>query len=182
MSIPSENNGGFGFRILKNLEQLIIPTSCRSLHPDVLKSENRNVLLVASTLIAIVTFRAGVTPPGGCWQQTDEKEGIYAGRAIFSAEKVPFHVFLIFNTLAFISSIFLLLLLTSGFPFFLEVFIASVSMVITYASAVYAVTPSENVQFRLIFMSAAALMLVRLLISLICRQINRIFKTTNISG
>ncbi len=32
------------------------------------KSDVRNALLVVATLIAAVTFQAGVNPPGGVWQ------------------------------------------------------------------------------------------------------------------
>ncbi|KAJ6400279.1 hypothetical protein OIU84_015850 [Salix udensis] len=45
----------------------------------------RNVLLVVVSLIAAVTFQAGVNPPGGVWQ-----DGDHAGRAIYASQKVPF--------------------------------------------------------------------------------------------
>uniref|UniRef100_A0A2N9IFJ2 PGG domain-containing protein n=1 Tax=Fagus sylvatica TaxID=28930 RepID=A0A2N9IFJ2_FAGSY len=35
------------------------------------KSDVRNALLVVATLIAAVTFQAGVNPPGGVWQEND---------------------------------------------------------------------------------------------------------------
>ena len=34
-------------------------------------NDARNVLLVVVTLIAAVTFQAGVNPPGGVWQDDD---------------------------------------------------------------------------------------------------------------
>jgi hypothetical protein len=47
--------------------------------------------------------------------------------------KYPFIFFLICNTMAFSSSIYLLLYLTFGNPFFLEVLVATLSMSGTYA-------------------------------------------------
>jgi hypothetical protein len=38
-------------------------------------SDVRNALLVVATLIAAVTFQAGVNPPGGVWQEKYPKSG-----------------------------------------------------------------------------------------------------------
>ncbi|KAE8038549.1 hypothetical protein FH972_011048 [Carpinus fangiana] len=74
----------------------------------------RNVLLVLATLIATVTFQAGVNPPGGIWQ--DERDGHIAGRAIYASNKEAYYVFLISNTLAFSTSILVIMCLTYNFP------------------------------------------------------------------
>ncbi|KAH8488301.1 hypothetical protein H0E87_024097 [Populus deltoides] len=123
----------------------------------------RNVLLVGTALIATVTFQAGISPPGGVWQ-SDDKLGHKAGRAIYSDQRIPFQIFLLCNTIALTSSSFLLLCLTFRYPYFLEVFIATISMMGTYGSAIYCVTPYESVSFRLIFLAAPVPMVIRVLI------------------
>ncbi|XP_010056381.1 uncharacterized protein LOC104444417 [Eucalyptus grandis] len=127
-------------------------------------TEVRNVLLVVATLIAAVTFQAGVSPPGGVWQ--DSSSGRVPGQAIYASQTGPFYVFLVCNTLALASSINLIISLTWGFPFFLEVVVATVSMAVTYGSAIFAVTPKSDEQFRWLLFTGCVPFLLRLLIQM----------------
>ncbi|GLU09288.1 hypothetical protein SLE2022_261540 [Rubroshorea leprosula] len=106
----------------------------------------RNLILVIVTLIGAVTFQAGMNPPGGLWQDTQEGEdGHVAGCAIFAHRKqAAYYVFLFFNTLAFLISTFIILAFTQGFPFRFEIRLAIVSIIVTYACAVAAITPPES--------------------------------------
>ncbi|WCJ23043.1 Ankyrin repeat family protein [Euphorbia peplus] len=108
-------------------------------------SDARNILLIIVALIAAATFQAGVNPPGGVWQ--DSGNGHIAGRAIYASQPHAYYIFLIANTLAFSTSMLVLVSLTYKFPFHLEIWIASVSMLVTYGSAIFAVTPRESVHF-----------------------------------
>ncbi|PQP99757.1 uncharacterized protein Pyn_07110 [Prunus yedoensis var. nudiflora] len=74
-------------------------------------SDARNVLLVVAALITAVTFQPGVNPPGGVWQ-----DGDHSGRAIYATQTGPFYVFLISNTLALSTAIFIIISLTHKFP------------------------------------------------------------------
>ncbi|KAC4063119.1 hypothetical protein FH972_027213 [Carpinus fangiana] len=137
----------------------VIPTRMPFPLHEVIPNDMRGVILVAVALIAAVTFQAGVAPPGGVWQ--DDSNGHVPGRAIYSSQPLPFCFFLICNTLAFSSSIYLLLYLTFGNPFFLEVLVATLSMSGTYAAAVFSVTPYETGPFRLIALVAILPLLIR---------------------
>ncbi|OWM75129.1 uncharacterized protein LOC116209059 [Punica granatum] len=131
-------------------------------------SEARNVLLVIATLIAAVTFQAGVNPPGGVWQDNDK--GHKAGQAIYASQEIAFYVFLVSNTLALSTSILVIVSLTYRFPFHFEVWVATASMIVTYASAIFAVTPNESVRFRYILVAAGVPFAVRTLIQ-ICKKL-----------
>nr|POE83000.1 hypothetical protein CFP56_42945 [Quercus suber] len=131
-------------------------------------NDARNVLLVVVSLIAAVTFQAGVNPPGGVWQ--DEKygpNGHKAGRAIYASQKQAYYVFLFSNTLALSTSVLVIMSLTYRFPFHLEVWFATASMLVTYASAVFAVTPDESFRYRYILIASLGPFALRCLIQIV---------------
>ncbi|KAF9668717.1 hypothetical protein SADUNF_Sadunf14G0032500 [Salix dunnii] len=146
-------------RMIDLLKCMILPISPHWRRE--INNEIRNVMLVAAALIATVTFQAGITPPGGVWQNDDDK-GHRAGRAVFSDQKAFFHIFLTFNTIALTSSISVLLCLTFGCPYFLEILIATICMVVTYTSGIQCIAPDEPLSFRLLFVAAPAPAVIRM--------------------
>uniref|UniRef100_A0A2K1XQQ7 PGG domain-containing protein n=1 Tax=Populus trichocarpa TaxID=3694 RepID=A0A2K1XQQ7_POPTR len=103
-------------------------------------NDARNVLLEIASLIAAVTFEAGVNPPGGVWRDDNVNEHHAAGRAIYAFQKPPYYVFLMSSTLEFSASLLVIPSLTYEFPFHFEIWVATASMMVTYASAIFAVT------------------------------------------
>ncbi|XVF73545.1 hypothetical protein PTKIN_Ptkin12aG0210500 [Pterospermum kingtungense] len=154
-----------------------------SLHQNVAKDSN--TVGVALALIAAVTFQAGVNvSPDGVWQETIKptfnetghrnETGHQAGTAVCVSESNAYYVFLASNTLAFSEEVPVVMSPTHRFPFKFEVRVAAVSMIITYGSAVFSVTPddpnedSDNyiIKFRLVLIIAAAPLVMRFLIQL----------------
>ncbi|XP_051137629.1 ankyrin repeat-containing protein ITN1-like isoform X2 [Andrographis paniculata] len=119
--------------------------------------EMRSALMIVASLIASVAFQAGVNPPGGLWQD-DSKPGdqpVYkAGFSIF-ARNYPgdYVLFYIYNTISFISSLSIILLLISGLPVTRKLFmwilmvvtwVAITATALTYSLIISAVTPVER--------------------------------------
>ncbi|KAL9385738.1 hypothetical protein Peur_022748 [Populus x canadensis] len=122
----------------------------------------RNVLLVVVALIAAVTFQAGVNPPGGVWQDAGKDGDSHdAGTAIYASQTGAYYVFMVSNTLALSTCILVITSLTYRFPFHLEIWVATASMMITYASAVFAVTPRKSVHFRYLLITASVPFVMR---------------------
>ncbi|KAF3445607.1 hypothetical protein FNV43_RR10783 [Rhamnella rubrinervis] len=113
-------------------------------------------------------FQAGVNPQVGVSQ--DKQDGQPAGRAIYASHMVSFYVFLISKTLALSSSIFVIISLTYLFPFYIE--IAIVSIIITYGSEIFGITPHESVEYRFILAAAAVPFLGRFMIELLFKKRN----------
>ena len=85
----------------------------------------RSALMVVASLIATVAFQAGITPPGGVWQDdltVDDngnpvKNPHIAGTAVMAyTDSLEYGQFMIFNTIAFLASLSIILLLVSGLP------------------------------------------------------------------
>ncbi|KAK3438821.1 hypothetical protein EUGRSUZ_C03364 [Eucalyptus grandis] len=81
--------------------------------------------MVAASLLATVAFQAATTPPGGVWQDDYKvdangnpvKEPHMAGTSTMAhIQRMAYGQFMIFNPLAFLSSLSIILLLLSGLP------------------------------------------------------------------
>ncbi|XP_022888493.1 ankyrin repeat-containing protein BDA1-like [Olea europaea var. sylvestris] len=129
-------------------------------HTDWL-GRRRSALMVVASLIATVAFQAGLTPPGGVWQDdyTVDENGNPVGNPhtvgqSIMAYKDPkeYGIFMILNTIAFLSSLSIILLLVNGLPLnrrrwmwlqMVIVWIAISAQVATYFVTLRHMSPSD---------------------------------------
>ncbi|KAK0581994.1 hypothetical protein LWI29_020220 [Acer saccharum] len=146
------DDSNFISRIGNNIRQWFVQDSTK------LDDSFKNNMLVVATLIVAVTFQTGINPPGGAWQET--KDGEYghqeAGKAILSSlhNHVPYNLFLILNTLAFSMSTQIILMLVYHEKLYFEIVVATVSMVATYGTAVWSLSPEKDVKLRYVCVAA----------------------------
>ncbi|XP_047309529.1 ankyrin repeat-containing protein BDA1-like [Impatiens glandulifera] len=104
----------------------------------------RNCLLVIVALITTATYQAILSPPGDAWKDSSFGNGkpYIAGRPIMQTySPVLYGFFLYFNTTGFCASVYMIYLLTGGFPLKFELNAALGAIVITYEIAIAAFTP-----------------------------------------
>ncbi|XP_071686063.1 uncharacterized protein [Rutidosis leptorrhynchoides] len=119
----------------------------------------RNTLMLIATFVATMAFQVGVNPPSGVWQDTvtatNGTKGHIAGKSVMvENHQSLYHTFLISNSLGFVSTLSIVLLLISGMPVlklpgFLRImqgimWVATISMSITYTVSMWAVSPNSS--------------------------------------
>lgn len=122
----------------------------------------RSALIVVASLIATVAFQATLSPPGGFWQddftadpaKNGTEKSHHVGMAVMAtALPKAYGQFMIFNTLAFLSSLSIILLVVSGLPIkrrrwmwtqMVTMWIAITALTITYFIAWIHMTPEDN--------------------------------------
>ncbi|KAK6262074.1 hypothetical protein QUC31_007890 [Theobroma cacao] len=123
-------------------------------------SEARSALLVIAVLVATATFQVGLSPPGGTWQDnsspnqtngTSITSAYSAGTSIMGTSNgIAFALFVLFNSIGFSMSLFMINILTSKFPLQFELQICMIAMFFTYNTAMASIAPSSVKLFTII--------------------------------
>ncbi|KAK8505254.1 hypothetical protein V6N13_045699 [Hibiscus sabdariffa] len=126
-------------------------------------TRKRDSLMVVASLMATMSFQTGLTPPGGLWQDgliqapqgNNQTEGSYeAGTSITAYRNQSYYgQYLAANTISFIASMSIILLLITGLPFKRRFFmwiltvtmwVAISAMAYTYRISLLVFTPKSQ--------------------------------------
>ncbi|PIN00115.1 26S proteasome regulatory complex, subunit PSMD10 [Handroanthus impetiginosus] len=196
-NIPQHNN------------QNIQDNSCKRLFKNQAEwlEKKRNALMVVASLIATMAFQVAVNPPGGVWQDdegVDSQEDPIntdlthqnhrAGIAIIARnDPLQYTGFYIVNTISFIASLSIILLLISGLPirrkFFMWIlmlitWISITTIALTYLNSIYMLTPHDDKNLlpsvlassMLVWYGLMALLLIGHAIRLIIKLVKKLRK------
>ncbi|KAL7160174.1 hypothetical protein ABFS83_01G076600 [Erythranthe nasuta] len=158
----------------------------------------KDSLMIVASLIATMAFQVGVNPPGGVWQEDKivdsegnlEKYPHVAGFSVFASNYPKgYPRFYMINTISFIASLSIILLLMSGLPirrrFFMWIlmvitWIAITTLALTYLLSITVLTPDKNETFYsviglviFVWLVLMALLLVGHTVRLIVRMVKR---------
>ncbi|KAI5647528.1 hypothetical protein M9H77_33533 [Catharanthus roseus] len=108
--------------------------------------EVRNTVLVIAILITTATYQACLSPPGGLWQ--DNSDGHRAGTSIMATNNiVSYTMFVVFNSIGFFTSLFMIFALTGKFPMRIALFVALNALTWTFDASMAAMTPNTIVRW-----------------------------------
>ncbi|KAL7121854.1 hypothetical protein ACP275_01G009900 [Erythranthe tilingii] len=130
-------------------------------HTDWL-ARKRNALMIVASLLATVAFQAGLSPPGGVWQDDfsgNPNSTIRADKPHKAGQSVMAYTlpkkygqYMIFNTVAFLASLSIILLQVSGLPMrrrrwmwtqMVTMWIAISAQTLTYFVTLVSMTPKH---------------------------------------
>ncbi|EOY22731.1 Ankyrin repeat family protein, putative [Theobroma cacao] len=147
-------------------------------------SEARSALLVIAVLVATATFQVGLSPPGGTWQDnsspnqtngTSITSAYSAGTSIMGTSNgIAFALFVLFNSIGFSMSLFMINILTSKFPLQFELQICMIAMFFTYNTAMASIAPSSVKLFTIIITTVFSS--ITPLLTRLVKQLLKLFK------
>ncbi|KAJ9678598.1 hypothetical protein PVL29_020695 [Vitis rotundifolia] len=147
--------------------------------------EVRSALLVIAVLVATATYQVGLSPPGGVWQDnsgtnqsnsTATNKAHFAGQSIFSTLGIiSYGIFVLFNSIGFSVSLYIISILTSKFPMHFELQICLLAMFFTYNTAIITISP-VNLKIFLIVLTSILPLIVSLVATWVREYVKKITK------
>nr|XP_027113411.1 ankyrin repeat-containing protein BDA1-like isoform X1 [Coffea arabica] len=135
-------------------------------------NEVRNTLLVLAVLIATATYQAVLSPPGGVWQDDSlPSQGTgtndtstkphKAGEAVMGTHNnISYGLFLIFNSIGFFMSTYMIIVLIAGFPLQMELQVSLFALLVTYDTSMAAISPDKGITLCFTILSIVLPMLI----------------------
>ncbi|GMG99144.1 hypothetical protein Nepgr_000984 [Nepenthes gracilis] len=110
---------------------------------------HRGALMVVASLIATMAFQAGLSPPGGVWQDATHENGT---SVLAHTRPIYYNVYVLTTTIALASSMSIIILLVSGLPckrasvgfIMMLMWIALMATMNTYLISMHALTPKDG--------------------------------------
>ncbi|XP_022131494.1 ankyrin repeat-containing protein BDA1-like [Momordica charantia] len=170
-------------------ENQIKPKQSSSHENESWLTRKREALMVVASLIATMAFQAGVSPPGGVWQddKASGKENHTAGTSIMAGkDPLNYNRYVSWNTTGFTASLIVIILLSTGLPYrnpiflwvlILKMWVAVSSMGITYGISLRFFTPGVSQRFIYVafaVFAAVCLLLLGKIVQLITRQLMKL--------
>ncbi|CAN7033063.1 unnamed protein product [Brassica rapa subsp. trilocularis] len=109
-------------------------------------SERRDALLVVAILIATATYQAGLSPPGGFWQENslnpNDGNGHKAGQMTMVYKNAL--VFIVLNGLAFLSSLLVIIILIMELPMWKLLYGSVAALSVAMSASYITIFPNPN--------------------------------------
>ncbi|KAG8384577.1 hypothetical protein BUALT_Bualt04G0132300 [Buddleja alternifolia] len=146
------------------IKEILRPKLCNSNNtqsqPVNWLTQKRDTIMVVAVLIATMAFQACVSPPGGVWQENSTRDPhvnqYWAGEAVIAhSHPNAYKNFMFTNSMAFFSSVCIILLLISGLPFrhrlvmwilMVIMWLSVTSLSATYSISIVMVTPKKHMK------------------------------------